>query len=161
MKKYFLLAAVIAAVDQALKAMICFYPEGRVIWSIPPLFELYRTTNTGAAFSMMSSKTVVVAVISSVLMLALCVLLARSRSRSRVFCVSLSVLLGGGIGNLIDRVIWGGVTDYIRLLFIRFPVFNFADVCVVMGAAMLIYYVLIEEPKKKKKAAAAVEEQGN
>ena len=69
MKKYFLLAAVIAAVDQALKAMICFYPEGRVIWSVPPLFELYRTTNTGAAFSMMSSKTVVVAVISSVLML--------------------------------------------------------------------------------------------
>ena len=44
---------------------------------------------------------------------------------------------------------------------INFPVFNFADVCVVMGATMLIYYVLIEEPKKKKKAAAAVEEQGN
>ena len=77
-----------------------------------------------------------------------------------MFCVSLSVLLGGGIGNLIDRVIWGGVTDYIRLLFIRFPVFNFADVCVVIGAGMLIYHVLIEEPRKKK-AAAPVEEQGN
>ena len=149
MKKYFLLAAVIAAVDQALKAMICFYREGRVIWSVPPLFELYRTTNTGAAFSMMSSKTVVVAVISSVLMLALCVLLARSRSSSRLFCVSLSVLLGGGIGNLIDRVIWGGVTDYIRLLFIRFPVFNFADICITVSVAVLFVLICFDHKVDK------------
>ena len=149
MKKYFLLAAVIAAVDQALKAMICFYPEGRVIWSVPPLFELYRTTNTGAAFSMMSSKTVVVAVISSVLMLALCVLLARSSSSSRLFCVSLSVLLGGGIGNLIDRVIWGGVTDYIRLLFIRFPVFNFADICITVSVAVLFVLICFDHKVDK------------
>ena len=149
MKKYFLLAAVIAAVDQALKAMICFYPEGRVIWSVPPLFEFYRTTNTGAAFSMMSSKTVVVAVISSVLMLALCVLLARSRSSSRLFCVSLSVLLGGGIGNLIDRVIWGGVTDYIRLLFIRFPVFNFADICITVSVAVLFVLICFDHKVDK------------
>ena len=149
MKKYFLLAAVIAAVDQALKAMICFYPEGCVIWSVPPLFELYRTTNTGAAFSMMSSKTVVVAVISSVLMLALCVLLARSRSSSRMFCVSLSVLLGGGIGNLIDRVIWGGVTDYIRLLFIRFPVFNFADICITVSVAVLFVLICFDHKVDK------------
>ena len=149
MKKYFLLAAVIAAVDQALKAMICFYPEGRVIWSVPPLFELYRTTNTGAAFSMMSAKTVVVAVISSVLMLALCVLLARSRSSSRLFCVSLSVLLGGGIGNLIDRVIWGGVTDYIRLLFIRFPVFNFADICITVSVAVLFVLICFDHKVDK------------
>ena len=149
MKKYFLLAAVIAAVDQALKAMICFYPEGRVIWSVPPLFELYRPTNTGAAFSMMSSKTIVVAIISSVLMLALCVLLARSRSSSRMFCVSLSVLLGGGIGNLIDRVIWGGVTDYIRLLFIRFPVFNFADICITVSVAVLFVLICFDHKVDK------------
>lgn len=102
-----------------------------------------------AAFSMMSSKTVVVAVISSVLMLALCVLLARSRSSSRLFCVSLSVLLGGGIGNLIDRVIWGGVTDYIRLLFIRFPVFNFADICITVSVAVLSVLICFDHKVDK------------
>lgn len=66
-----------------------------------------------------------------------------------MFCVSLSVLLGGGIGNLIDRVIWGGVTDYIRLLFIRFPVFNFADICITVSVAVLSVLICFDHKVDK------------
>ena len=66
-----------------------------------------------------------------------------------MFCVSLSVLLGGGIGNLIDRVIWGGVTDYIRLLFIRFPVFNFADICITVSVAVLFVLICFDHKVDK------------
>lgn len=144
MKKYFALAAGLAIVDQALKALVRLYPEGHVIWSLPPLVEFYRTTNTGAAFSILSSGTLLIIAVSAALMIALCVLLARSTTKSRLFCVSLSGLIGGGIGNLVDRVIWGGVTDYIRLLFIRFPVFNFADICITVSVAVLFILICFD-----------------
>lgn len=148
-KKYFVCAAVLAAVDQALKALVRTYPEGQTIFSFSPLFELYRTTNTGAAFSILSSGTWFIIVVSMALMVALCVLLARSTSNSRLFYASMAGLIGGGVGNLIDRVIWGGVTDYIRLTFIRFPVFNFADICITVSIAIL--FILICFDKKTEK----------
>lgn len=148
-KKYFALAAGLAAVDQALKALVRLYPEGHVIWSFPPVVEFYRTTNTGAAFSILSSGTLLIVAVSTALMIALCVLLARSATKPRLFCVSLSGLIGGGIGNLMDRVIWGGVTDYIRLLFIRFPVFNFADICITVSVAVLFILICFDSKTDK------------
>ena len=148
-KKYFALAVGLAVVDQALKALVRLYPEGNVIWSLPPLVEVYRTTNTGAAFSILSSGTLAIIAVSTALMIALCVLLARSATKSRLFCVSLSGLIGGGIGNLIDRVLWGGVTDYIRLLFIRFPVFNFADICITVSVAVLFILICFDSKTDK------------
>ena len=55
------------------------------------------------------------------------------------------ILLGGGIGNLIDRVLNGEVVDYINLLFMRFAVFNFADICVCVGVALWVLVIFLEE----------------
>ena len=57
----------------------------------------------------------------------------------------LSLVLGGGIGNLIDRVLNGEVVDYINLLFMRFAVFNFADICVCVGVALWVLVIFLEE----------------
>ena len=148
-KKFFLLAAVLALVDQALKSLVRLYPEGHVILSAPPLVQLDRTTNTGAAFGMLSSKTMLIAVMSLALMAALCVFLIRSTSNSRPFYISLAGLIGGGIGNLIDRLIWGGVTDYIRLLFVRFPIFNFADICITISVVILFVLICFDHKMGK------------
>ena len=55
------------------------------------------------------------------------------------------LVLGGGIGNLIDRVLNGEVVDYINLLFMRFAVFNFADICVCVGVALWVLVIFLEE----------------
>ena len=51
-------------------------------------------------------------------------------------------LIGGGLGNLVDRILFGGVTDYIRLLFVRFPIFNFADVMITCSVFVLILLMM-------------------
>jgi signal peptidase II len=59
----------------------------------------------------------------------------------------LAMILGGGIGNLIDRLQYGYVVDFIEFRLIKFPVFNVADISVVCGSILLILYVLLVEPK--------------
>ena len=56
--------------------------------------------------------------------------------------MTLSVLVGAGAGNLLDRILFGGVTDYIRLLWIPFPVFNLADICITVSVAVLSYCII-------------------
>jgi len=66
---------------------------------------------------------------------------------------ALVLILSGGIGNLIDRALNGQVVDYINLLFVRFAVFNFADICVCVGVGLLILDILMDEAKGKKSAS--------
>ena len=68
------------------------------------------------------------------------------RSRGRYLQqAALLLILAGGIGNLIDRVLNGEVVDYINLLFMRFAVFNFADICVCVGVALWVLVIFLEE----------------
>ena len=69
--------------------------------------------------------------------------------------ISLSVLISGGIGNLIDRIRFHEVIDYIKFEPIDFPIFNFADICVVVGGVLFcIYFIIIDEINKKRKLTA-------
>ena len=100
-------------------------------------------------------------IVTGVLLLVIAYLTFSKKITDETTLSGLSMILAGGTSNLIDRVLRGYVVDCLDFTqLINFPVFNFADVCVVIGAGMLIYHVLIEEPRKKK-AAAPVEEQGN
>ena len=80
---------------------------------------------------------------------------------------ALILMLGGGLGDLIDRVLNGAVVDYLNLLFMRFAVFNFADICVCVGAGLLVLYIFLDDLRasrsKDGSAAGAVnmEQRGN
>ena len=65
---------------------------------------------------------------------------------------ALILVLGGGIGNLIDRVLNGEVVDYINVLFMRFAVFNFADICVCVGVALWVLVIFLEEVQEQKES---------
>ena len=135
-------AAVLAVADQLIKGMVVLYvkPQGSMT-VIEGLLTWVYSENTGAAFGMMSDSRWFFIVITAVMMLACLYLLFTKYRNSPVAAFIFALLLGGGVGNLIDRVANGFVVDYIYVSF--FPaVFNFADCCVVVGAFLAIFALI-------------------
>lgn len=128
---------------------------------LPGFIRFYRTENTGAAFSMFSEHRWVFMVFSTIAMLAIAVLLWKFAKRHPLLTLSLSMILGGGIGNMIDRVANGYVVDFIDFQFMKFAVFNVADVFVTCGSVLLAVYILFIESKNEPKAKEEKTDDGN
>lgn len=118
------------------------------------LFQFRYVENTGAAFSSFSDNTEILTVVTLLIILFCLILLLSRKIRSLFVNICLLLVTAGGIGNVIDRIAYGFVIDFIEPLFIDFAVFNFADCCITVGAFMLIgyeIYELINEQKNRKK----------
>ena len=90
--------------------------------------------------------------IAAIAILVVLFLIASGRFKLKFEVIMLSFIMAGGIGNLIDRIKYKEVIDYIRTDFIDFPIFNFADICVVIGAVgFCITYLIVDTLKEKKK----------
>ena len=143
--------AVLVGADQLIKlwAVLVLEPVGAMPL-IPHVVELRFVLNPGMAFSLLSGKQLfLIAATGAALLLVAYWLFFRSRGR-KLQQAALILVLGGGIGNLIDRVLNGEVVDYINLLFMRFAVFNFADICVCVGVALWVLVILLEETHEEK-----------
>lgn len=137
------LAAVLCvAADQAVKFLVVnTMPLGRSEKLLPPLLQLTRVHNYGAAWSSFSGARWLLIGLTAAGMCVLIWLLVKI-VRHPLGQWSLAIILGGGIGNLIDRVRLGYVVDMLDTMFMDFPVFNVADVFVVCGTiCALIYYL--------------------
>lgn len=150
-----IIIAVIAA-DMATKyfAACNLAPDG-VVTVIPGVVEFRYVENEGAAFGMLADHRWVFLVFSSMAIIAILVYLFVKRPLSRFMRVSLAMIAGGGIGNMIERIFRGYVTDFINPTFFDFYVFNVADSCVTVGCALLILWMIadtVKESKKKKLA---------
>lgn len=122
-------------------------------------FSLHQ--NTGAAFSSFTGKTVALAIVTAIALVLITIYFHRQKHKHPLMTVSYAMIVGGGIGNLYDRVFQGYVTDFIRLFPFNF-IFNFADVCVVIGAILLIaYYLFLDEKYLKKFAPPETDEVEN
>lgn len=104
--------------------------------------------NTGMAFSLFSGHTQVLALLSLVLMVVIVLLLRKVLPAKKSTSVFMGLLIGGGIGNFIDRVVYGYVVDFIELQFINFPVFNIADIAVTVAAVVLMWKVFFGAEEK-------------
>lgn len=127
------------------------------------IFSLTHITNDGAAWSMMAGKTWFLIGLPFVVIAAVLVYMFFKRKDSKLQMLSLTLIVAGGLGNLIDRIRLKKVVDYILFEPIEFPIFNFADICVVIGAIIFcVYFLIIEEiqNKKKKQAVSEVETDG-
>ena len=143
--------AALVGIDQAIKlwAVNVLAPV-EAITVIPHVVELRFVLNQGMAFSLLSGKQLfLILATSAALILVAYWLFFRSRGK-RLQQAALILVLGGGLGNLIDRVLNGEVVDYINLLFMRFAVFNFADICVCVGVALWVLVILLEETHEEK-----------
>lgn len=151
-----LLGAGLIAADQWLKWWIVenipyTVPMGEPLRFIPRILGLNYTRNTGGGWSILNEHTWLLTAVSIVVALAILFVLIRRLVRHPVGVISLTVLLAGAVGNLIDRVRLGYVVDMFETLFMDFPIFNFADVCIVCGGiAFCIYFAFFYEKWEKK-----------
>lgn len=142
-------------VDQFFKlAARVFIGEGKTVNILGSFLQMTYYKNTGAAFGSFADKTTVLTVISAIIIIILFVLLVTVR-KNTLMRWALTLIIAGGIGNLIDRFVFGSVTDMFKLIFFR-PIFNFADVCVTVGCVLLIVGILTNVYKLKTKSNKGV-----
>ena len=147
---YLFLTAAVVALDQVTKFL--FY--GKAATSIIGNFLWFESTlNTGIAFSIFSGKSmqIVLIVFSSIAALFMLMLvLSKAFLKNKPEKIMLALILGGTIGNIIDRIAFGGVRDFIYLKFIDFAIFNVADMFITITAIVLCIYVISHISKNKE-----------
>ncbi len=116
---------------------------------IPGLFSLTYVENKGAAFGMLANARWIFIVFTLAVIIFLIIFLFWKKPTSKLVNIALILIIGGGLGNLIDRIFYGYVVDYLSISFFP-PVCNFADYCVTVGAGLLVIYLLFFSDYMKK-----------
>lgn len=146
---FYTIAILIAVADQLVKAIVLRkLPLGEVgtvpLW--PGVFHLTHVHNRGAAFSMLEGR--IGLIVAAGVLISLGIVLTERRAKGRLpilLGTALAMPLGGAIGNLIDRLRFGYVVDYLDFRLIQFPVFNLADSAITIGIGLLMLRSLLPE----------------
>ena len=117
----------------------------KTIWK--GVLDIVYTQNTGMAFSILANRTWLLIALSIVALILMVLALKSALPGTRTHNVLLWLLLAGGLGNLLDRLLFGYVVDFVQIRLFRFPVFNIADICLTVSAVLLIV-ALFRHPKE-------------
>ena len=161
---YAILAVLLVVIDQITKYLVRAHISlGQDIPFIPHILELTYVKNTGAAWSILNEHTWLLTLVSAIVVIVICWLVVKKFFTGWVGLTAATLLLAGGVGNLIDRVIFGYVTDMLQTVFMDFPVFNFADCCITVGTVMLCIYVIfiLKDEKKETRHDSDLPADGN
>lgn len=141
--------------DRAVKlwAASALKPAGTMTL-IPGLIQLYYTENQGAAFGIFSGARIFLVVLTSAAVVFMAWLLLTDKLPGGLGQWSLVLIIGGALGNLIDRIFQGYVVDMFEFMFINFAIFNVADIFVTCGGAMLVVYLIFFSEKRKRSGEA-------
>ncbi len=164
-----ILVAVLVGADQFIKYLVVAnyaecsgYIKKYFTFSIGKfdVFSLTHIRNDGAGWSILGGQTVFLIIFTSLVMIGIIAyMIIKRKTLGKLEMLCFSLIVAGGIGNLIDRVRmliepdFNGVIDYINFEFISFPVFNFADICVVIGAigyCVIVFCIEIKSMIAKK-----------
>ena len=152
---HFLLALLVVILDRWSKRLVATHIQMYThIQVIPGFFRITHTENTGAAFSLFADspshwKTAGLITFSAVAMIIVSILLWRQTRALTLTGIAFSLILGGAVGNLWDRVASGRVVDFL-LFYVKqyqWPVFNVADSAIVVGASLLVLEIIFVHPK--------------
>lgn len=150
MKKIILLSILFLCLDIFSKQMVIhFMVENQTIQIISHFFFLTYVKNTGVAFSMLSGNLTFI-LMMSVLVVGVLVYFAKNRESGQLENLCYSMILGGALGNFLDRIFYGYVIDFLdfTLFGFKMAIFNVADVLIVCGVFLLIVLELLKERKK-------------
>lgn len=149
-----MVAGIWIAIDQISKAFIHkFLPLYKEITIIPNFFFLNHQKNTGAAFSIFENKTLFLIILSVLFLLGMNYFIKKEeKNLTMASNLALGIIMGGIYGNLIDRVLQQGVTDFLSFKFFHyyFPIFNIADIGITVGTICLL--IMVWKPKKKEQS---------
>lgn len=152
---YILITILLIVIDQGVKFLVrANIPLGGHVSFLPHVLELTYVQNTGAAFSILSEHTWVLTLFSVIIVLIMVRALRRRVVTHPLGLIPCVMVIAGGLGNLIDRVFFGYVTDMFSTLFMNFAVFNVADICITVGGVWLAVYVLFFFDKLEVKKEA-------
>lgn len=148
------ISVLLVVIDQAIKFIVNerLHPIGSIDF-IPGVLRFRYVENTGAAFGILQEKTMFLIVMTVIVMAIGFYILFSQKLQCKFQYIGVSLILSGGVGNLIDRITRRYVIDYIELTFIDFAVFNFADCLITIGAFLVIISLvkeLIQETKGRK-----------
>ena len=141
----------LAGIDQLFKYLITSNMlQGEEIKVFGDVFKITYVKNDGVAFGMFSGMQWIFIVLTVIMLGVIIFYMFKKRPDSKLFYFSVALIVGGGLGNLVDRVIYRYVVDYLSLSF--FPaVCNFADYCITVGVIILAVYLIFFSDKKDKK----------
>lgn len=152
---YFIFAVLIVLIDRGIKIWVSFTLEvGQSLQFIPGVLRIVHVENTGAAFSIFSDMRWPLVAVSAIASIVLIIVILRYKD-GEFGKLAASFMLGGAVGNLVDRIATGKVVDMFEPLFIDFAVFNVADIFVTAGCLMLIghlIYLMVQQSKAQKEA---------
>jgi len=119
---------------------------------IPNFFRILHIRNNGAAFSILENNTILLVIISVLFLVILDRYIKKEKSFTKLSIISLGMIMGGIFGNLMDRIIYHSVIDYLSFNIFNhnFPIFNLADICITVGVVLLIINELIKIKKDQK-----------
>lgn len=120
---------------------------------IPNFFYLTYTHNYGGAWSIFDNSTLFITIVSFLIIVGIIYYLFKNKVTKKIEIVGYSLLLGGAIGNLIDRIVYGYVIDFLDFYIFKydFPIFNVADIGIVVGIILLLVSMILEVYKNDNK----------
>ena len=138
-KKIILISSIFIFLDQVVKLIVRNTIMGQEINIIPNFFYITGVKNTGGAFSILSDNSIILAFIGIIILIGLLYYI-KDKKLNNMELIAYSLLIGGIIGNFIDRIVFNGVYDYLGFIFgsYYFPVFNLADIGIVISVLILI-----------------------
>jgi len=152
---YYLVAIVIVAIDQWTKWLVVKNMElGERIQVVEPTFALLSHRNRGAAWGMLEGQMWLFTIVTVLVITGILYYFHKDAKGKPLFQLSLMIILGGAIGNFIDRLYRGEVVDFIDVLIpiinYDFPIFNIADAALTIGVGLVIIVLFLEEKQEKK-----------
>lgn len=147
LKRTIIISAIIIIVDQILKMIAIKLCSDSNIEIIKNVLYFSETKNVGIAFSLNKGNLKNIIISSVIILFILRYLFTQQQFLNKITVTCLDLVLAGGISNLIDRILRGGVIDFIKIL--DFPIFNIADIMVVVGWALFAFYIIKFEITKR------------
>lgn len=136
-----ILSIIFLIIDQITKILVVnSLVPGENIEIIKNIFSIIYTNNTGAAFSILLGKRIFLIVVAVLIIGVLLYYIKRNKIEKKIDIIALSFVIGGSLGNLIDRIVRGYVIDFISIKIgnYNFPIFNVADILIVIGVFLLL-----------------------